>query len=164
MFSKPFPSDRSTRRPKAKVDSAISESEHLETTNEYNKPWILIAGENSDFTKALSKRLVTRGFSCCDTDNEEQVFSLFLLKRPVVTVISFKTKEKNGGIKAATDILKTSSRAEIVVLTDSISKVTEAEKIGVELFVRRDLGLTKIIDMICVVSNLKKPACKLVSR
>ena len=138
--------------------------EALEAVNEYSKPCILVADENSAFTGALSKGLVQRGFSCYVTENKSEVFSLFLLKRPVVTVLGFNVRERDDGIRAATDILRTSSRAEIIVLTNSISEVTKTEKIGVELFVRRDLGLTKIINAVCVVSNLKKPTCKLVSK
>lgn len=164
MFSKQFPFDRRTRIFKTKINSTISRSEDSETINAYNKPAILISDENLDFARALSKGLLRRGFSCYVTENKGEIFSLFLLKRPIVTVLGFNIGEKDDGIKAATDILRTSPRAEIVVLTNSIFEVTKTEKVGIELFVRRDLGLTEIIDAICVVSNLKKPTCKLVSR
>ena len=87
LFSKEFPSDRKGR-PNAKIDST-TKFEALEAVNEYSKPCILVADENSAFTGALSKGLVQRGFSCYVTENKSEVFSLFLLKRPVVTVLWF---------------------------------------------------------------------------
>lgn len=162
MFSRQSPSDGKTKRSDSEVGS--TKFEDLEAINEYNKPCILVADENSEFTETLSKGLTKRGYSCYVTENKREVLSMFLLKRPVVTVLGLNIQEKEDGIKAASDILRTSSRAEIVVLTDSISEVTKTEKIGVELFVRKDAGLAKIINAICVASNLRKPSCKLVSK
>lgn len=159
LFHTRFNGGKSDRRSNLRRNTS---TQHYD--QESNVPTVLIAEEDSRFAKALSQGLRAKGFKCTITNDKKEAFPLFLVKRPNVTLLSFHEKEKPDGIKVATDILRTSSRAEIVILADSDSKAVQMEGIGVELFVRRDEPVNKIVDSIGAVSNLKRPTCNLVAK
>jgi DNA-binding response OmpR family regulator len=133
--------------------------------NQDGRVTVLIAVESLEFADALSRALGETDFSCVVADSGKKAFSLFLERRPDVVVLSSDIIEEEDGIEAAREILRASSRTEVVILTDSKSKVTDiAERIGVEIFINKDTSLPRIVNSISAVSNLKKPTCKLVAQ
>lgn len=156
-----------SRHPQSDSTAKVTNSSFNSSTSGIHKDdgrrTVLVSEDDSAFAKLLLQALNARGFNCTITDDSNELFSLFLVKRPNVVVISLNAQGNAKTIKATSDILRTSSRAEVVVLMDQISDPSKIEKVGVELFVRKNVVLSKIVNSISAVSNLKKPTLRLVS-
>ena len=126
---------------------------------------VLIADRSPEYALMLSHFLREKKFDCIITYDRKSIFSIFLEKRPKIVVLSFGIEKEKDGLEAAKDILNVSSRTRVVILTDTNSRVSEsAERLGVEIFLTKDTDFSKVVNSICAVSDLKKPACDLVAR
>ena len=128
-------------------------------------PSVLIAVESILFADALSRSLTARGLNCLVAEDGKYAFTMFLERRPDIAVLSFGITKKEDGFDAAKAILKSSSKAEIVILTDSNSEISKTtEQSGVEIFIDKHTSLSKIEEAICALANLKRSTCNVVSR
>ena len=114
-----------------------------------DKPAILIAVRDKDFATVLSYKLNLRQFNCLVAEDGKKAFSILLRNRPEIAVLSFGISMRDDGMEIAKKNLRLNSRTEVIVLTDSDSKVGDkAEKCGVELFVDNQTDPSKIEDLI----------------
>lgn len=165
-----LPSDRKKEKERLSrynqgESSAASSSDSQSSVKTPGRVTVLIAVESSEFAAALSRALGARNFSCVVAEDGRKASSMFFERRPDVAVLSFGITGREDGIEAAKEILLARSKTEVVILTDSNSKVTnEVEQCGVELFIDKHTNFLRIINSICAVSNLKKSTCNLVAR
>lgn len=145
--------------------SAASSSDSRSSVKTPSRVTVLIAVESPEFAAALSHALSARDFSCIVAEDGRKASSMFFERRPDVVVLSFGITGEEDGIETAKEILLARSKTEVVILTDSNSKVTDkAEQCGVELFIDKRTNFLRIEDSICAVSNLKKSTCNLIAR
>ena len=146
-------------------DEKIGEGSFSELESSSDRPAILIAVKDKEFATVLSYNLNLRQFNCLVAEDGKRAVSIFFRNRPEIAVLSFGISKKDDGMEAAKEILRLNSRTEVIVLTDSDSKVGDkAERCGVELFVENVTDASKVEDLICAMSSLKKPTCTLVKQ
>lgn len=146
-------------------DYVSSNSSSWKTVRQPPKTTVLVADKNKHFTSMLSHSLRARDFDCVVADSRKSIVSIFAERKPRIVVLSFGIEKEKDGMDAAKDILNISSRTAVIVLTDADSKVGDRiERLGVEIFMPKDSGFSKIVNSICAVSNLRKSSCDLVAR
>ena len=128
-------------------------------------PLILIADRDNEFVSSLSQQLTTKGFECIPVDSANEAYSRSLEAMPDVVVIGCNITREGDGLQVAKQILSRRSLTEVVVLTDLDSEIgKKTERIGVELFIKRSLGVEKIVSSICGICELKKSSFRLIAK
>ena len=125
----------------------------------------LIADRDAELANLLASILSARGFACLVAGDDKDAFTKFSEVRPNIVVIGYTINDRADGMQTAKEILSQRQETKVIVLTDSESTIGEREeRSGVELFIRREDSIRKIIDSIFAISDLKKPTCDLIAR
>ena len=83
---------------------------------------------------------------------------------PDVVVLDSVIERENDGIQIAKRILSRRRLTKIVLLVDMSSKIEKKdERIGIELFVKKGVGVQKISDSICGILELRKSSFDLIA-
>jgi len=128
-------------------------------------PIILIADRDSNFAISLSQELKSRGNDCILASGVVDAFARSLQVVPNVVVLAYDIARKGDGIELAKQILSQRPLMKIVMLTDIYSRIDKKEeRIGIELFTEKSLGIQKIASTICGISELRKTAFRLVAK
>lgn len=126
---------------------------------------VVLLDRYPEFANLLSQELEIRGLHCILAGNAKEICSKTLETTPDVVVLSSTISASRDGIEAAKQILSKRPLTEIIVLTDLYSEIEmKDEKIGIELFLDRGLGIKKIADSISQICDMRKSAFHLVAR
>ena len=122
------------------------------------KASVLIALDNPEISGMMIGALKQVGdFECFVAESAKKALSLFFEVKPEVSILSYSICSEEDGIETAREILLHSTRAEIIVLTDSKSNVSkQAEFVGIEMFIDKDIGCTKIAQAVRALLDLKR--------
>lgn len=128
-------------------------------------PIVLIADRDNSFAISLSHELKARGNDCVLVSDPVEAFARSLQSLPDVIVLSYDIARKGDGLELAKQILSQRPLMKIVMLTDISSKIEKKdERIGVELFTEKTLGVLKIANTICGICELRKSAFRLIAK
>ena len=128
-------------------------------------PIILIADRDKDFANSLLQELNGKGFKCFLANSANEAYSTSLEVLPDAVVICCNIAREGDGLQAAKQILSRRSLTAIVALTDLDSKIGEkAERIGIEVFIQRSLGIEKVVNTICGICEVRKLSFRMIAK